>query len=349
MRIAIPMALLQNSLCVCLCLQQLKKVCSNFFKYCTGTRQSGYRRWRTIATGFEPPPLRTHNLTTSKQPTKTCILDKLPKWQIRNMSSTQSRQERSEDSQSTLTSENSESTATGHKHSSAPKLESLLKYQGGTQETFHKDYFYAFELPFKYSNQEYIIVKIGATKNPGSRLYNFEHAFNKQTSNDEFKCLFGFKQNDDAVTTTAKAKRHPKFLFIVPFKSEDKGDSNTGEDCLRGLLGLPIINDFTREFKDSVPDPNLLEKQCGLTEWRVCRRKTAQRVRARFVSGDLSGNTEDAEGKYWDQWPSFVLRLRQILPNISTSSVEVTFQHKSGHVLSRNTLFEVYFSSRSKD
>ena len=304
-----------------------------------------------MAAGSEPPPLQTHNLTTTKQPTKTRILDRFPNWQIRNMSSTQSRQGTSEHSQSTLTSENSEITATEHKHSSAPKLESLLK-GGGTRETFHttnKDYFYAFELPFKYSNQEYIIVKIGATKNPASRLYNFEHAFNKQTSNNEFKCLFGFKQNDDAVTTIEKAKRHPKFLFIVPFKSQDKGDSNTGEDCLRGLLGLPIINDFTRKFKDSVPDPNLLENQCGLTEWRVCRRETAQRVRARFVSGDLSGNTEDAEGEYWDQWPSFVSSLRQILPNISTSSVEVTFQHKSEHVHSRNTAFEVYFSSRSKD
>ena len=131
----------------------------------------------------------------------------------------------------------------------------------------------------------------------------------------------------------------------MPFKSQDKSDSNTGEDCLRGLLGLPIINDFTREFKDSVPDPTLLEKQCGLTEWVVCRRETARRVRARFISGDLSGNKKDAEGKYWDRWPSFILSLRQILPNISTSSVEVTFQHN----FSRNTAFEVSFSSRLKD
>ena len=301
-----------------------------------------------MATGSELPPLRTYNITISKQPTKTFISDKFPK-QIQNMSSTQSTQGTFEHSPSTLTSENSE---TGHKHSLAPKLEPQLKYQGGTHNTTltaNKDYFYAFELPFKYSDQEYVLVKIGATKSPGSRLYNFEHAFNKQTSDNEFKCLFGFKQNDDAIATIAKAKQHAKFMFIVRFKSQDKSDTNTGEDCLRGLLGLPIINDFTRVFKDSVPDPHLLEKQCGLTEWRVCRRETVQRVRARFVSGELSGNMEDAEGKYWDRWPSFVLSLRQILPDIPISSVKVAFQHKSDHVFSKKTTFEISFNTGLKN
>lgn len=301
-----------------------------------------------MATGSEPPPLRTYNITIPEQPTKTFISDKFPK-QIQNMSSTRSRQGTNGHSWSTLTSENSE---TGHKRSLAPKLEPQLKYQGGTQNTTltaNKDYFYAFELPFKYSDQEYVLVKIGATKSPGSRLYNFEHAFNKQTSDNEFKCLFGFKQNDDAIATIAKAKQHAKFMFIVRFKSQDKSDTNTGEDCLRGLLGLPIINDFTRDFKDSVPDPHLLEKQCGLTEWRVCRRETVQRVRARFVSGELSGNMEDAEGKYWDRWPSFVLSLRQILPDIRISSVNVAFQHKSGHVFSKKNTFEISFNTGLKN
>ena len=301
-----------------------------------------------MATGSEFPPLRTYNITISKQPTKTFISDKFPK-QIQNMSSTRSTQGTFEHSQSTLTSENSE---TGHKPSLAPKLEPQLKYQGGIHNTIltaNQDYFYAFELPFKYSDQEYVLVKIGATKSPGSRLYNFEHAFNKQTSDNEFKCLFGFKQNDDAIATIAKAKQHTKFMFIVRFKSQDKSDTNTGEDCLRGLLGLPIINDFTRVFKDSVPDPHLLEKQCGLTEWRVCRRETVQRVRARFVSGELSGNMEDAEGKYWDRWPSFVLSLRQILPDIPISSVKVAFQHKSDHVFSKKTTFEISFNTGLKN
>ena len=298
-----------------------------------------------MATGSEPPPLRTYNITISKQPTKTCTSP----MQIQNMSSTQSRQGTNEHSWSTLTSENSE---TGHKCSLVPKLEPQLKYQGGTQNTIltaNKDYFYAFELPFKYSDQEYVLVKIGATKSPGSRLYNFEHAFNKQTSDNEFKCLFGFKQNDDAIATIAKAKQHAKFMFIVRFESQDKSDTTTGEHCLRGLLSLPIINDFTRDFKDSVPDPHLLEKQCGLTEWRVCRRETVQRVRARFVSGELSGNMEDAEGKYWDRWPSFVLSLRQVLPNILTSSVKVTFQHKSGHVFRKKNTFEISFNTGLKN
>ena len=197
-------------------------------------------------------------------------------------------------------------------------------------ELKHLYYFYAFELPFRYSDHEYIIIKIGVTQSPGNRLYNFEHAFDKQFSDNEFKCRFAFKHSENAATTIELAKQHPKFLFIVPFKSQDRSDSNTGEKNVRGLLGLPIINNFTREFKDSVSYPDDLEKHCGLTEWVVCRSETAETIRGKFRSGELSGNVE---GKHWDQWSSFVSKLTQILPHIQTASVKVTFQDKNVQVL----------------
>ena len=193
-----------------------------------------------------------------------------------------------------------------------------------------KIYFYAFEIPFECGEQQCSIIKVGASDKPGRRLYRFGSAFDRQTSTDDFKCKFVFQQVEDAAKTIAKAKEHPRFLFVVAYKPHSHSDRKNGEDCLRGLLGLPIIDDFTRDFRDSVPFPEILENQCGLTEWVVCRRETVQRVRARFVSGELSGNVEDGDGKYWDPWLMFVHKLKEALPNIPTASLEIAFKHNKG-------------------
>ena len=229
----------------------------------------------------------------------------------------------------------SKSSTTPRRRKPTTKQDLLPRIQGDSPENSKKllpakIYFYAFEIPFEYGDQECSIIKVGASDKPGRRLYRFGSAFDRQTTIDEFKCKFKFQQVEDPAITVAKAKQHPRFLFVVAYKPHSNSDRKTGEDCLRGLLGLPIIDDFTRDFRDSVPQPEILENQCGLTEWVVCRRETAQRVRARFISGELSGNMEDTDGKYWDPWLKLVHKLKETLPNIPTASLEVAFKHNNG-------------------
>jgi len=116
------------------------------------------------------------------------------------------------------------------------------------------DYFYAFVLPFDYSDSpSHRLIKVGHSYDPGQRLYQFGNAFDKQAPSDDLKCNFGIKRGNSAVETIRKARECSKFLFIVACRKSE--DWKRGEDSLRGLLGQPILNDFISTFLKSVPDP----------------------------------------------------------------------------------------------
>ena len=152
------------------------------------------------------------------------------------------------------------------------------------------DYFYAFVLPFDYSDSpSHRLIKLGYSYDPGQRLYQFGNAFDKQSPSDDFKCNFGIKQGDSAAETIQKARECSKFLFIVACRGSE--DWKRGEDSLRGLLGQPILNDFISKFLRSVPDPDCLKKDCALTEWVTCTEGNVQKVRRAFTSNQLNSDT----------------------------------------------------------
>ena len=211
-------------------------------------------------------------------------------------------------------------------HSPPP---SPLEYLEATPESAIKEedtcYYYAFKLPFRCSDPNYLIIKVGITRSPGRRLYDISTAFDKQTSKDEFKCNFGIKYNDSAARTISKVKEDgSKFLFIVACKVSPKdGKPKIGEDKLRGLLGQPITYDFIHKLLESVPHPHRLKSNCGPTEWVICRREHAENVRRAFKLNKLDGNTDER----WDSWHSLVKELMKYLPD---TKLIFTFEHKNG-------------------
>jgi len=206
---------------------------------------------------------------------------------------------------------------------------SPLEYSEATPESAIKEedtcYYYAFILPFVCSDPNYLIIKVGITRTPGTRLYNISTAFDKQISRDDFKCNFGIKKNDSAARTISKAKEdHSKFLFIVACKVSPKdGKPKIGEDKLRGLLGQPITDDFIHKVLESVPHPCRLKSNCGPTEWVICRRRFAENVRRAFKSNKLDGNTD----KCWDSWHSLVKEFMNYLPD---TKLTFTLEHENG-------------------
>jgi len=172
------------------------------------------------------------------------------------------------------------------------------------------DYFYAFVLPFDYSDSpSHRLIKVGHSYDPGQRLYQFGNAFDKQAPRDDLKCNFGIKRGDSAAETIRKGRECSKFLFIVACRGSEDW---RGEDSLRGLLGQPILNDFISTFLKSVPDPDSLKKDCALTEWVTCTEGNVTTVRGAFMSNQLNGNTGD---ECWDSWLSLVEKLKTILPD----------------------------------
>ena len=156
-------------------------------------------------------------------------------------------------------------------------------------------------------------------------MYNLAYEFDRQTKTKDFRSCLGIKPQDNAAAAIRKAKDCDKFLFIVACLKKDKSDSNRGEDCLRGLLGQPIVNDFIGKFLKSIPDP---DHMTGTTEWVVCPKKTAKKVRKAFTSNKLDGNEDN---KCWDSWLSLVRKLQQILRDkITTDTFKATFEHTGG-------------------
>ena len=177
-------------------------------------------------------------------------------------------------------------------------------------------YYYAVELPFKCSNRNYRIIKVGKVHkqdSPGGRLYNISHGLNIQTSINDFKRNFGIRQLDNAAETIRKAKVCAKFLFVVACRRpDDNKDIGLGEKGLRELLGQPIADKFVHRYLNSIPYPGAFKTNCGPTEWVVCTATTAERVRQEFVPDKLDGNS-GGDDDCWDSWFSLVKELKRIL------------------------------------
>ena len=77
-----------------------------------------------------------------------------------------------------------------------------------------KYYYYAFELPFKCTDPNYRIIKVGLSEMPGKRGCDISSGIDKQTSNEDFKCNFSVTYGDNATTTIGKAE-----LFEIPICS----------------------------------------------------------------------------------------------------------------------------------
>ena len=183
-------------------------------------------------------------------------------------------------------------------------------------------YYYALELPFKCSPNYRMIIKVGNSDNPGRRLYNISNGLDKQTTRMDFKCNLGISQYDSAAETIRKAKGCDKFLFVVACRnSEEQLDITLGENSIRGIVGQPIVDDFIRRYLDNIPDPTIIKKDCGPTEWVTCTATTARQVREAFQSGVLDGNS-GGDDRRWDSWVSLVEKLKQIL---GPTTIDVTF------------------------
>ena len=92
----------------------------------------------------------------------------------------------------------SKSSTTPRRRKPTAKQDLLPRIQGDSPESTKKllpakIYFYAFEIPFEYGDQECSIIKVGASDKPGRRLYRFGSAFDRQTTIDDFKCKFVFQ------------------------------------------------------------------------------------------------------------------------------------------------------------
>ena len=178
--------------------------------------------------------------------------------------------------------------------------------------------YYAFQLPFKYTDPNYRIIKVRLSETPGKRGSDISSGIDKQTSNEDFKCNFSITYGDNATTTISEAKSCLKFLRVVACKGE-KSDCERREDRLRCLLGLQVANDFINQLLSSIPEPDRLKRSCGTTEWVICTSRTAKGVRQEFTSNNLDRNTE-GDDKCWDKPDSLVEELKKHLPEIQKAS-----------------------------
>ena len=222
----------------------------------------------------------------------------------------------------------------------------------GNHRSPYVDYLYARLLPFKCKDPTYTLIKVGASVNPGKRLYDLGRALNRlvDCGNQDFRpTRMRVSRLPTAVIDAARTD--PNILLLVgirmkPFKHKSMNpDRLNAELKVRQTLGWATGRHFTEKFKQCVreqdrnkmkhaelealtggsnPDETQLEPRtasiekalgdCGLSEWVLCRTKTVETVQKAFRAGRLDSSCRN---NTWETWQPFVGRLRSVLQHVA--------------------------------
>ena len=228
--------------------------------------------------------------------------------------------------------------------SSPNRRQEVLQPFGG-QATQSYVFVYAFQLPFLFIGDmcdDFRIIKIGISANPGRRLYDLGQAMDRLSDStvDHFKLNFprasgGLGGLQDFIK---EVKQRDEIIFVVGVKIKKGNPTQKIDQCpyskklesaIQRIMSFILIGDFVESFVAN-SDQNLL-KYCCTTEWFVCKKSVAQILQQHFRSGLMDGDTIIDGISVWLSLENLAESLNKVLPRISsnlvTKSRECVFAH----------------------